>query len=61
MLRLAIVLHTFIGTSAAGAAVIAVLVSGYLGMVPILTAAVAGFVIAIPLTWVVAKMIYDGS
>ncbi|QYX58619.1 CTP synthetase [Roseovarius sp. SCSIO 43702] len=61
MLRLAIVLHTFIGTSAAGAAVIAVLVMGYMGMMPILWAALAGFLVSIPLTWMVAKTIYDGS
>jgi len=61
MLRLAIILHLFIGSSMAGAGVIAVLAAGYMGPMPIVWGALIGFIAAIPLTWIVAKMIYDGS
>ena len=59
MLRLAGILYSLISTSLAGTAIIAVLVAGYGTLLPILFAAAAGFVLAAPVSWMVAKQIYS--
>ena len=59
MLRLGLILHLFIGSTLAGSAVIAALVMGKDTMTPILIAAAVGFVIAIPVTWMVARALYE--
>ncbi len=58
MLRLAGMLYSLIGTSLAGSCIIAVLVMGHDTLTPILAAAAVGFVLALPVTWGVAKAIY---
>lgn len=55
MLRLASILYTLISTTLAGTGVIAVLVAGYDTLVPILIAAGIGAVIALPISWAVAR------
>ncbi|TNF19703.1 MAG: CTP synthetase [Rhodobacteraceae bacterium] len=57
MLPLTLILHIFIGSTLAGSAVIAALVTGYDTLQPILIAAAVGFVISIPLSWYVARLI----
>lgn len=57
MLRLASMLYSIIGSTLAGAGVIAVLASGYDTLSPILIAAAAGAVVAVPVTLMVAKKI----
>ncbi len=57
MLRLAFILYSLIGTTLAGSLVIAALTMGQDTLKPILVAAAAGFLIAIPATWVIAKKI----
>lgn len=52
---LTIILHLFIGSTLAGSAVIAVLAAGMGTLMPILWAALAGFVAAIPVSIMVAK------
>ena len=59
MFRLASILYSLISTSLAGSAVIAVLVAGYGTLMPILWAAAVGFILALPVSWVVAKQIYS--
>ena len=59
MFRLALVLHLFIGSSVAGAAVIAVLSVGMATLWTILGAAAVGFVLSLPLTWYVARSLYN--
>ena len=59
MFRLASILYSLISTSLAGAGVIAVLVAGYGTLMPILYAAAAGFIIALPVSWYVAKQLYS--
>ncbi len=59
MFRLASILYSLISTSLAGSFVIAVLVAGYGTLTPILIAAAAGFVAALPLSWMVARQIYN--
>ena len=59
MMRLASILFSLISTTLAGTAVIAVLVAGYDTLVPILAAAATGVVLALPVTWVVAKKMVE--
>ncbi|MDA3858841.1 MAG: CTP synthetase [Roseovarius sp.] len=59
MLRLGLILHLFIGSTLAGSAIIVALVMGQDTMTPILIAALIGFLVAIPVTWMVTKMIYE--
>ncbi len=57
MLRLASILFSMVATTLAGIAIMAVLVMGYDTLQPILIAAAIGFCLAIPVTWIVTKMI----
>jgi hypothetical protein len=59
MLRLGFILHLFIGSTLAGSAVIAALVMGFDTLRPILIAAALGFVVAVPVTWLVTKKLYE--
>ena len=61
MLRLASILYSIISTSLAGTAVIAVLVVGFDTLVPILVAAGIGAVVALPISWLVAREIIGSS
>ncbi len=61
MLRLALIFHLFIGSTLMGIAVIAALTMGYDTLYPILISAALGFIVAIPVTWVVAKQVYENS
>ncbi|TCP41310.1 CTP synthetase [Rhodovulum marinum] len=58
MLRLAAVLFTLISATLMGVGVLAVLVAGYGTLVPIVAAAAVGFVVAMPVSWQVARAIY---
>ncbi|MHC0054559.1 CTP synthetase [Actibacterium sp. D379-3] len=55
MLRLALILFSLISTTLMGSAIVVVLVAGYDTLVPILAAAAAGFVVAVPVSWAVAR------
>ena len=57
MLRLASILYSIIATSLAGIGVIGVLTMGYDTLTPILVAAVIGAVLAVPVSYLVAKRI----
>jgi hypothetical protein len=57
MFRLATMLYSIVGTSMAGGFVVASLVSGYDTMIPILIAAAVGTVLAIPVTYFIARAI----
>jgi len=59
MIWLGFILHLFIGSTFAGAAVIAALTMGQDTLVPILIAAAIGFVVAFPVTYVVTKKLYE--
>jgi len=57
MIRLALILYSLIATTLAGTGVIAVLTAGYGTLLPILLAAGAGAVLAIPVSlWVARAM-----
>ncbi|GAA6177492.1 hypothetical protein [Sulfitobacter pacificus] len=55
MFRLASMLYSIIATALAGAGVIAVLTAGYVSLTPILAAAAAGAVLAMPVAYLVAR------
>lgn len=57
MLRLASILYSLIGTTLAGTAMVAVLTAGFDTLVPIVAAAVAGAIVALPVTYFVAREI----
>lgn len=61
MFRLAMILHLFIGSTLAGVAVIAALVMGHDTLWPILGAAAVGFALSFPVTWLIARVLYDGA
>ena len=59
MLRLTGLMYSIIGTALAGTAIIAVLTAGYDTLIPIVVAAAVGAVVAIPVSWLVARAILD--
>lgn len=60
MLRLAMILFSMASATLMGVAIVVMLVIGQDTLVPIVAAAAVGFVIAIPISWMVAKAIYNG-
>ncbi|PRY92488.1 CTP synthetase [Donghicola tyrosinivorans] len=61
MLRLASILFSLISTTLMGTAVIVALTMGWDTLTPILIAAALGFVVALPISWIVAKQIYQNA
>lgn len=61
MLRLAGILYSLIATTLAGSFVIAALTVGADTLQPILLAAGAGALLALPVSWGVAKALYSAS
>ncbi|TCL10256.1 hypothetical protein BXY66_2325 [Shimia isoporae] len=61
MFHLTLVLHLFIGATLSGVAIVGVLVAGFSGLWMILGAALAGTVIAFPISRVVARKLYDAG
>lgn len=59
MFRLASLLYSIISTTLAGTLIIAALVTGYDTLIPILIAAAAGFVLALPVAYGIAKALYN--
>lgn len=57
MLRLASMLYAIVAPTLAGAGVITVLVMGASGVMPIIAAAAAGAVIALPVSYLIASKI----
>lgn len=59
MFRLATVLYSLIGTTLAGSFVVAALTMGMDTMEPIVVAAGVGALLAVPVSWFVAKKIVE--
>lgn len=57
MTRLTMILYSMIGTTLAGSAIVVALVTGNDTLQPILMAAAAGAVVALPVSWWVAKQL----
>ena len=58
MLRLALTISSMAAPSLAGVGVIIVLVAGYTSAMPIIAAAVAGALLGIPVSYLIAKALY---
>jgi hypothetical protein len=56
-MRLMVILYSMIATAVAGTGVIAVLTAGYGTLWPIVAAAGAGALLAVPVAWAVARQI----
>jgi predicted PurR-regulated permease PerM len=56
-MRLMMILFSMIGTALAGSGVVLVLTLGYGTLIPIVAAAAIGTVLALPVSWMVAKAI----
>ncbi|MEO1138706.1 MAG: CTP synthetase [Pseudomonadota bacterium] len=59
MIWLVAILHVFVGSTLAGFLVIATLAAGYGTLQPILISAAVGFVLALPVSWIIAKKLYQ--
>ncbi|WP_425045619.1 hypothetical protein [Primorskyibacter sp. S87] len=59
MLRLASMIYSLISTTLAGTAVVVALVAGLSSLSSLLAAAAAGFVVAAPVSWLLARKLYD--
>jgi predicted PurR-regulated permease PerM len=57
MFRIALLLFSMIATTLAGSAVVVALTIGQDTLHPILTAAAVGFLLAVPVTWIVARQV----
>jgi predicted PurR-regulated permease PerM len=57
MFRLMMILHSVVATTLMGIGIIFVLAAGMVGTKPIAIAAVAGFLLAFPVSWLVAQKI----
>ncbi|MBV7408029.1 CTP synthetase [Maritimibacter sp. DP1N21-5] len=58
LMRLVLILHSMIGTTLAGVAVVVALVSGVTGLWPLVGAAAAGWLIGWPVAFVVAHRMH---
>lgn len=61
MVWLITILHLFIGSTLAGVGIVVLLVVGFGGVWTLSGVVVAGFVLAFPAAWWVAKAIQDGE
>ncbi|QGX99161.1 CTP synthetase [Roseovarius faecimaris] len=59
MVRLSLILHLFIGSTLGGMGIVAALVLGYGTLFPILAGGLAGFLAAFPVSYVIAKKLYE--
>ena len=59
MLRLASILYSLIATTLAGTAVIIALTMGYDTLIPIILAAATGALVAFPVSYLVARELYN--
>lgn len=57
MTRLTLLMFTIVATTLMGIFIVVALVAGQDTLVPIVVAAAAGFVAAIPASWIIARMI----
>jgi hypothetical protein len=56
-MRLMMILYSIVGTAMAGSAMILVLTLGYSTLWPIISAAAVGAVLALPVSWMVARQL----
>lgn len=61
MLRLALILYLFIGTTLAGSAMVAALAMGFDTTQPVMVSAALGALVGIPVAWVIAQALYRNA
>ena len=61
MFRLTMILHLFIGATLSGVAIVAVLMAGISSMLTILGAALAGFLLAFPISHLIARKLTENG
>lgn len=61
MLWLMTILHLFIGSTLAGVGIVVLLVMGQGGAWALAGAVIAGFVLAFPVAWLVARALHDDT
>lgn len=59
MMRLAFIVHLFVGATLTGMAIVIALTMGWDTLQPLLVAAVLGWLVSIPVSWAVAKKISE--
>ena len=59
MLRLAFIVHLFLGTTIVGSAMVFALTMGMDTLKPLLIAALVGWLVSLPVSWIVAKKINE--
>lgn len=57
MLRLSFIVHLFVGATLTGMAIVVALTMGWDTLQPLLIAAVLGYLVSLPASWLVAKKI----
>lgn len=57
MLRLAFIVHLFVGATLAGSAMVFALTAGWDTLKPLVIAAVIGWLVSIPVSWLLARKI----
>lgn len=57
MLRLAFIVHLFVGATLAGSAMVFALTMGWDTLQPLVIAALLGWLVSLPLSWILAKKI----
>lgn len=60
-MALFLLVYTFLGATLAGISMITALTIGLDTMQPVVYSAIAGFIVAIPIAWVVAKKIKENA
>lgn len=60
-MALFLLVYIFVGATLAGSAMVAALTMGLDTLTPVVYSSLAGFVIAIPISWVIAKKIRENA
>lgn len=61
MFRLALLLFSVIGTALAGSGIVVVLAMGLDTLQPVVVSALIGLLLAVPITWIVARRIVGAA
>ena len=56
-----LLVYIFIGATVAGSFMVAALTAGFTTLMPLLYAAIAGFIVGLPVAWVIAKKIRENA
>jgi hypothetical protein len=59
MIRIAFLLYSLVATTFAGSSIVVALTAGFDTLLPLLAAAAIGVVVAVPVTWAVARRIFE--